>query len=450
MRQSLTAVLLAVCGIGCAQAAPPARSDPEPAPSPAPAAPVPEASTEAPPAPRGSRAERAIDGTLKFIAELRELPALGTVAGEELTREEMVAHVRQTLREEVPPEVLRATNELLFLAGVVDADFDYEESLLKVLGTELAGFYDPKQRRMYLGADLEPAEWRATLVHELVHALQDQHYGLAALTRWRPDSSDRMGALHSLAEGDATSAMLDGLMFGSGRTSLDLPEAVLAQQIEGLQGADPGVPGIVKRSVVAPYVDGLRFVHALRRRGGWPEVDAAWNDPPNSSEQVLHPEKYFAREEPLVVPIPAAPPAGPRTLLYRDVEGEQALGLLLEEWLPREQARQAASDWAGDRLALYAEEGRVAFAWRLRFDSEVAARRAYDAAKLWVKGTPVTLPGTAAASCRERKDRGPLAAAVTGDTLLAVAGPLERRGGGAQSLSSCAEAGRWLRQLQQG
>jgi hypothetical protein len=400
----------------------------------------------APTAPSGGAAERAITQTLVFIAELRELPVLKPVVGVQLSREQMVTHVRRTLKEEVPPEVVKATNDFLFLAGIVPADFDYEQSLLTVLGSELAGFYDPKEQRMYLGTDLGVEEQRATLVHELVHALQDQHYGLAELTRWRIDMADRMSALHCLAEGDATSAMLDALMVGSGRTALDLPEQLLISQIEQMQQADPKVPAIVKRSVVAPYVDGLKFVHALRERGGFEQVDAVWKNPPSSTEQVLHPAKYFAREEPVSVPLPVASPSGPQTLLYRDVEGEQALRLLFEEWLPQAEAAASASDWAGDRLAVFADGQTTSFAWRIRFDSELAGLRAFHAVELWVKGNQIKGQGGGVMVCRERSERGPVAASLQADEVLVVAGPADRRAGSHQT-ATCTDAVAWLKRL---
>jgi len=433
-----------------------AACHPNPSSSPAPAAPAkPAASAESKaPAEQGSpandaeqtEAKRAIARTLEFMAQLRELPALREVDGRRLSREEMVSHVERTLGEEVPPEVLEATNAFLLLAGVVGSDFDYQKSLLSVLGTDLAGFYDPKVQRMYLGTDLAATEQQATLAHELVHALQDQHYGLAKLTEWSPDASDRMGALHSLAEGDATSAMLDAILFGSGRTSLDLEDEVFVGQIEQMQNNDPAVPPLVRRSVVAPYVDGLKFVHALRRQGGWKAVDAVWQRLPTTTEQILHPEKYAAGEPGIVIAVPPPAATGPKTLLYSDIEGEQSLRLLFEEWLPRTEAAQAASDWAGDRLALYAEGPVAAFAWHIRFDSNATALRGYKAVLEWVRGTGLAVPD-ARGVCRERADRGPLAASLKQADILVVAGPVVRLPNGTRGQGSCAAAAAWLAAL---
>jgi hypothetical protein len=433
--------------LACASTPPPKHGSSEPAATAASASPsAPEPAPEPAAESATEAANAAIAQTLKFMAELRELPPRSEVAGQELSRDEMIRYVQRTLHEEVPPQALRATNAFLFLAGVVPADFDYERSLLKVMGTELAGFYDPKAKRMFLGADLGVAEQKATLAHELVHALQDQYYGLAALTEWQADASDRMSALHCLAEGDATSAMLDALMFGSGRTSLDLPKELLNQQIESMQDADPAVPAIVKRSVVAPYVDGLEFVHALRRRGGWKAVDEAWRALPSTTEQVLHPDKYFAREPGLTVAVPPPGPQGPKELLYTDIEGEQSLRLLLLEWLPRDEASAAASDWGGDRLALYTDaDGRAAFAWHLRFDDSKASQRAFSGIKRWVDGRP--LQGGKAV-CRERADRGPIAAALRGADVAVVAGPVLGGPQAPTSAGDCAAALSWLRLIQ--
>ncbi len=434
------AVTLAACHPSPSSAPPPAA----PAKGVANARGTPSTSAAPPPSDaEQDEAKRTIARTLDFVAQLRELPALREVDGRRLSREEMVAHVERALGEEVPPEVLEATNAFLFLAGVVESSFDYEKSLLSVLGTDLAGFYDPKARRMYLGTDLPVAEQHATLAHELVHALQDQHYGLAKLTEWTPDASDRMGALHSLAEGDATSAMLDGLLFGSGRSSLDLEDEVFVAQIEQMQNTDPAVPALVRRSVVAPYVDGLKFVHSLRRKGGWPAVDAAWKKLPATSEQILHPEKYFAGEAGAVIDVPPPSSKGPNTLLYRDIEGEQSLRLLFEEWLPRAEAAEAASDWGGDRLAVYVDGAVAAFAWHVRFDSRAAALRGYKAVLEWVRGTGLAVPG-ARGVCRERADRGPLAASLKQTDIVIVGGPAERNSDGGRSKGSCADARAWL------
>src|SRR5690606_24847389 len=117
-----------------------------------------------------------------------------------------------------------------------------------------------------------------TLNHELVHALQDQHFGLGDRLRYRADAGDEQAALHALAEGDATSLMLDLMVRPSGKTALDIQGDIM-QGAESLPPEAGEVPGVIVRSIVAPYRDGLEFVHWLRRRSGWAGVTAAWKRP---------------------------------------------------------------------------------------------------------------------------------------------------------------------------
>jgi hypothetical protein len=415
---------------------------------------------------QGKNADEAVNRVLDVIAQLRELPPKGPVRGQVIDRPRMLEHVRQQLHSEIPAPVVRATNEMLFLLNVVPSDFDYEKSLLVLLEAQLAGFYEPSDKTMYLLADLPAAEKEATLAHELVHALQDQHYDLGRLIKFREDATDLLSAVHALAEGDATSAMLDHMLLPQGKRATDLPDAMIGMQTRGIVELSPSmasVPTIVKRSVISPYVDGVDLVHWARRNGGWAAVDAIWAKPPESTEQLLHPQKLAAREPPLKVGIPAAAPGSALSVVYHDVLGEQSLRLLFEEWTPRRTAVEAASDWGGDRLAMFEAGERRALAWHVRFDHEPAATRAFAALlrgvlrdELGAAGAsdaPVTVPDVDRASaeaaartgkaCRERPSRGPIAAVRSGRDVALVAGPVRRTSTGARSDADCVAAKAW-------
>jgi hypothetical protein len=432
---------------------------------------------EAPPRPAPSRAElpaeakapgddpavdEVIARALEQVSRLRGLDALEPVNGRVVGREQMLAHVREQIRTQVPAQVIRAQTEMLFALGVVPVDFDYEHSILELMGAELAGFYDPEHKTMYLAADLGSAERQATLAHELVHALQDQHYDLGERISYREDASDQQSAIHALAEGDATSAMMDQVLAARGITALDLADDLLSLEARGSIEMSPqtaGVPSIIKRSLVSPYVDGLGFVHWLRRRGGWAAVDSAWRQPPVTTEQVLHPEKFLSREAAEPIELPVASPTGPQTVSYRDVLGEQSVRLLFEEWMPRRTAVEAASAWGGDRIAVFAEGERFAVAWHLRYDDEAAARRGLVALARGVlraereaaaadPDMPVAAKQAEVASasgkiCRERPQRGPFAVARDGRDLGIVLGPFVRNSEGAASDGACMPALRW-------
>jgi len=435
----LFGIVTALLGVSCAPAAAPRGSTAPPQQATA-AAPA-----EASPAPSAVNAkeqalQRKLQSALAYVSEIRQLPARSAVKGRLIGRAEIQRYLSAQLDEETPKDVLQATEALLYGFGAVDADFDYRASVIELMSAQLLGFYDPKQKTFFVGGDLAGEEADVTLWHELVHALQDQHYDLSHLTDWQPDQGDGQAAVHALAEGDATSAMLDAMLKPRGSTALEVPDGLIRAQTV-LGSAASTAPPVLVRSLLAPYVDGLAFTHYLRRRGGFAAVDEAWRAPPISTEQLLHPEKFLAQEPPLIVALPSPPPHAPDLQeRFHDVMGEQTLRLLFEEWLPARTATEAATDWGGDRLSVFSDETRKRWAvgWHLRFDSVAAAQRAFiaftRAAPLTERGHDVRAEpeGLAAAKragdkvCRARHSQGPLALVRHGRDLGVTAGPFDR------------------------
>jgi hypothetical protein len=434
--------------------------------APAAATPSAAASSHEASAPRRDERQAFVDATLKQVAAARELPATGPIRSEVIGRVELLGRMKKELLADLEPELLEGSAELLFAFGSAGADLDYLGAMLTLLGTQLAGFYDPREKELVLLDDLGMEAQQATLWHELIHGLQDQHYDLAARMKWSAGHGDALAAVQSLAEGDATSGMMDIMLLPRGQTALDLPDGVLAGSL-GVMEAMPevaSVPRILKRSIVAPYVDGLAFVHALRRAGGWAAVDAAWRDVPTTTEQLLHPEKYRAHEP--AEPIGAVVGPGPELdhAIYRDVLGEQSVRLALEEWVPRVTAAEAASGWAGDEVAVFATGDRRAVGIHLRYDDEAHARRGFEAiargallpeAETWANDKPPpSVPASAAAPalaqrsvCHARDRRGPFAAVWHGRDLGVALGPYQRAGAVTHSAGDCAGALRWATRI---
>ena len=398
---------------------------------------------------------------LKYVSEVRGLAPTAQVRGRLIGRADIEHYVSNLLEEETPKDVLEATEAMLYGFGTVDADFDYRKSVIGLMTSQLLGFYDPKQKTFFVGGDLHGDEADVTLWHELVHALQDQHYDLTHLTNWEPDLGDSQAAVHALAEGDATSAMLDAMLKPRGATALEMPDGLMrAQSLLG--SAALTAPPILVRSLLAPYVDGLAFTNYLRRRGGFAAVDQAWRAPPVSTEQLLHPEKFLAQEAPLVVPLPPAPAHAPElSERFHDVMGEQTLRLLLEEWLPARTAAESAADWGGDRLSVFGDEQRKRWAigWHLRFDSVAAAQRAFVALARSAPLTertaahPALAPGPTGAKltgdklCRSRHTQGPLALVRRGADLGVTLGPFDRTGVAVTRDPDCPAALGWATQI---
>lgn len=436
------------------------------APSPSPAAipraePAPAIDEDARGAPEGpateaiAEADRHVARALEQVASVRQLVVKSAVRAEVLDRDKLLDRVREHVAKEVPREVIRAQGETLVALGLVPPGFDYEGAIFRLLESQLAGFYEPRAKAMYLAGDLAGEAATATLAHELVHALQDQHWDLGPRLAYEPGRGDEQSALHALAEGDATSAMMDALLSNRGLSALDLPNAAFSLEMEASVGAGEEmaeIPRVLRASLVSPYVDGLEFVHALRRQGGWAAVNAAWQSPPVTTEQLLHIEKFHSREPAEMLPAPP-PPGDDWAAWHEDALGEQGLRIVFEEWAPRRIARVAAAGWGGDRATLFrqktGDEQSFALLWHLRFDEgpkkklDLESREAFD---LLAQSTTGKRP-KGDRLCVERSGLGPWAILRAGRDVIVAAGPYRHEGGVVEPRSDCARALRWAAEV---
>lgn len=299
------------------------------------------------------------------VSELRGLETLQPTTRAFLTSDEL----RQRIIEEMQDYTEQDARDdvLLYVAlELMEPDVDLHELLIDVQTEQIMGFYDPDTAEMYIvqGSQEFGALQRSVYAHEYTHALQDQHFDLEALgftdeEEDEDEESDRDLAVRSLVEGDAL-LLQQQYMFKHFDTD-DLQE-LLSQAYEIDTGILDAAPDIVRESLTFPYEAGLLFVNALYDEGGWSAVDAAYANPPLSSEQILHPERY-PDDVPQIVTLPPLTDtlgAGWR-LVDEDVAGEFELQLYLEVYLSSSDAAQAADGWDGDRYAVYWREDESAF-----------------------------------------------------------------------------------------
>lgn len=396
--------------------------------------------------------------TMRRVAILRRLDPKREVPGVVLPRHDLVAKIREKAERELPPDVLVREGEVMQLFGFASPGFDYLAAMSQLLEGQLEGFYEPKSGTMYLAQDAQGEEARATLAHELVHALQDHHWNLEKHSTYQRGKSDEQLAFAALAEGDATSLMIDFMMDGRGQTALDLPpqllEALTRSMAESAAKGAVGVPHILSASLVAPYSDGLAFVNALRLAGGWARVDAAWARPPLTTEQVLHPEKWASGEPALAVPAPTAKALGARAATREDDDdyGELGVRILLAEWTGPEDAARLARGWGGDRSAVFRGQGTIASALHVRVDDgrDAPARASEVVAGLsraWSRAVGVVQRIGKDAACVDRPKLGPLLVKSRGRDWVLTVGPATMPAKGASgawaSAATCAEAAAW-------
>jgi len=409
-----------------------------------------------PSAPAPSEEDKRIAATLRKVSVVRGLAARKPVPGVVLDRTALVGEVRKKADTEYPKAAIERDAKTMELLGFAPAPFDYLAELSRLLEAQLDGFYEPKTGTMYLAGDLDGDAAGLTLAHELVHALQDQHYDLKPRGGYHPGKSDEIMAGSMLAEGDATSTMLDVSLRSSGKnsqTALDLPPELFTNLLSNAMsfGEAAKAPRFLRSTLVFPYIEGTLFVNALRREGGFPRVDEAWRNLPKTTEQVLHVDKWAAHEPALTVPAPTANALGAGyTKADEDTAGEGGLRIALEEWAGPGDAKIAAAGWGGDRSGVYTNGKIMADATLVVTDKpptgpeDTFAKRALEKVRPGLEKIAGKVTKDAAFYCVERQSLGPLAFARRGRAYAILAGPAERSDKAEwTSKGTCALARKW-------
>ncbi|UCF62352.1 MAG: hypothetical protein JSV37_06550 [Anaerolineaceae bacterium] len=293
------------------------------------------------------------------VRSLRGLQQIRPVDREFLTQVQLRQRVIDDFLADFTQEEAFVDARALALLGLLERDFDLWNFYADLFTEQVAGFYDDEVEEMTVicGADFGGPE-RITFAHEYTHALQDQTYDLENGLGYNDDlcetDSERCAAIQALIEGDATLLEEQWLRTYATREDLtDLMEFLTSFESPVFDSA----PQFLRQNMLFPYLAGLEFVNALYFDGGWAAVDAAYLNPPLSTEQILHPERY-----PTDVPIWLEVPDLSTALsaewreIDRGVLGEWDIQATLNEFLPKATAVDAAMGWGGDYyLAFYNE-----------------------------------------------------------------------------------------------
>jgi hypothetical protein len=279
--------------------------------------------------------------------ELRELTFLEPPTITVITTEELTARVIEQVEEDY--EDVDADEALYKLLGLVPADFDLLDTIMALYGEQVAGYYDGDIKELVVTARegaFSPME-EVTLVHELTHALTDQHHSFNEHFNalFDADKFDQGSAFQALIEGDAS-----------------LTELIYAQQLspedqqrflEEAFAVDTTVfdrtPKFMQDSLLFPYNEGIGFVQSLYEAGGFAIIDQAYVDPPVSTEQIIEPGDY-GRDEPVMVPLEQNELAG-YEVAYGSTWGELGFRLMFDQILGG--ADQAAEGWGGDSYDVF-------------------------------------------------------------------------------------------------
>jgi hypothetical protein len=343
---------------------------------------------------------QAADEVMAEMSKLLSLPIREPLKRSVRSREEIRQFLIRQMREDKDDAKRYADQKALEALGLIPKGYPLDQKLIALLTEQIAGLYDPKQREFFIADWTQPAEQRLIMAHELTHALQDQYFHVEKWEEEVKANDDAQLARESVLEGSAMVAMIDYLLRSTGKSSRDIqdfdPSLLVGDVNDSPELAE--APLVIQDEIVFPYIPGAAFVQrALRAWNGWPDLHRMFENPPASTQQILHPDLYFRGVMPAKVDLTPLTNVVPRAWkkLDENVMGEFALKEILKQFLGKEQADAISPSWAGDRYAIYQRESsmQTLLLIRLKLAGEAEATRFFEAyAKLLEKkdGTPTT------------------------------------------------------------
>lgn len=290
------------------------------------------------------------------VSALRGLTLTTPVKRDVFNREELGKFIQGSFSRDNPEALINGTETLLKALLLMPQGDSLRDLYIEMLTSQIAGLYDDTTKSMYVISDtgeIGPLE-EITYAHEYTHALQDQAFGLAKLHGDATDQGDRTLARTTLIEGDATLLMF---LWAQQNLPADQLLAAVGSSDPASQAVLDRLPALLRETLMFPYTQGLGLAQGQYVAGGYSAVDALFANPPDSTEQVLHPEKLNPREAPIEVAFDAGLAAklgAGWCVALQDTLGEFQLGIILRDagGADTAGANAAAAGWGGDRVAL--------------------------------------------------------------------------------------------------
>ncbi len=351
------------------------------------------------------KGEQSLQHRSKAVAlkmpQIRGLPFKTPVTMQSQSKAQLAQFLLQDMQKELPDEKANAIEIALKAFGLVPESFSLKPTMLRLLTEQIGGFYNPETKKLYLiaegprargpleklmGQPRDDAQERLVIAHEMTHALQDQHYNLLGLDKKVKQNDDWSLAYQALLEGDAMLGMLDYQYFPK---RLDKDDAFALRMTMSLmkffmpfmEQQLSQVPAVIRESLLFPYTDGLYFCLEFRTsENPWTNINRCYKRLPRSTEHILHPEKYLAKEPVWDCRIPDF-----SSLLgdkwqekMNNVMGEFTCRIVFSAYNIAGHA-SLAQGWAGDRYSvLQNEAGQRALIWLTKWDTLQDAKEFFD------------------------------------------------------------------------
>jgi hypothetical protein len=365
------------------------------------------------------------------LTKISGMPLKHPVPCDFISKDKINSFLKQRVKEVAKPEEIRAEELTLKKFGLVPPDFNLAGNTVDLLTEQAAAFYDYDKKKLFI-TDSTPSETReSVLAHELSHAIADQNYKLARFIRQGRKSDDGSTARLAVMEGQATWLMSEFLARKAGQSLKDSPTLVTMMSSVNDTGSGQfpvfdSSPLYLRLTLVFPYTKGMLFQNAAYQRDGQFGFAELFLKPPVSTQQILHPDKYFGGVKPTEPELPD--PHLPKSYksLVGGTLGELEHAVMLEQFSGKERSAELAPHWRGSTFHLVEDRkaGRVVLLYVAEWDSEDAARQYFTAyrqqlQKKWkhyqaATESPDAIDGTGDDGRFELRRKGALVTSVEG------------------------------------
>src|SRR5271154_3757732 len=327
----------------------------------------------------------AADQVLLQMSDILSLPVKEPLKNSLRSKQEVRDYLVREDKEDKNDAERYADEKTLEAFGLIPKNFPLDSFMLDVLTDQVAGLYDPKAKEFYI-ADWIPAdEQREVMSHELTHALEDQSFHIDPWIKAARPNDDAELARQSVSEGSALAAMVDYTMREQKMGVRDLPDVSLLIRSGAVSEMDKDpklskAPLFIRDELLFPYLAGTGFSQQfLKAHSGWQDLHLIFENPPVSTQQIIHPELYLSNVKPESVTLPVWKGLVPEDwkLLEENVLGEFGLGEVLKQFIGQERADRISPAWKGDRYATFenATTKQTSLVFRIALDNPDDAAR---------------------------------------------------------------------------
>ena len=304
---------------------------------------------------------KAADEVLAQMSRILALPIKEPLKKTLRSKQEVRDYLIREDKEDKKDAERYADDKTLEAFGLIPKGFPLDSFMLDVLTDQVAGLYDPQAKEFYIADWIPVDEQRTVMSHELTHALEDQSFHIDSWIKAARPNDDAELARDAVSEGSAMAAMVDYEMLDQKVSVRDVPDVTLLIRAGALSemDKDPNLakaPLYIRDELLFPYLAGTGFTQQfLKAHTGWQDLHLIFQNPPVSTQQILHPDLYLHGVKPEAIALPEwkGLVPGDWKLLEENTMGEFGVEEILKQLLDDNRAELLAPAWKGDRYAVF-------------------------------------------------------------------------------------------------